>query len=143
MAAEEIQGLTARMDGLVREQSERRALLEQHGETIKKSSHEYMTKQVQAAERYVQHRRELGKRAKEAAEAPAPEVAEHDFEPEGHKAENDAFTAPPAPFTSGPPVIPERVERIERPASPRRARHRSTDEDTEEDDAFLNNTWRD
>jgi hypothetical protein len=118
VAAEGSQGLTAKMDNLVREQAERRVLTEQRGESIKARAHEYMTKQVQAAERYVQHRRELGKRARKAA--PPVESA---FEPEPPP-------APPAP-PPAPPVAP-----------PRRARRAPAD-DLDEDDAFLNNRWRD
>ncbi|MEQ0559900.1 hypothetical protein ABJI51_12515 [Amycolatopsis sp. NEAU-NG30] len=58
----DIDGMKAELDGLVREQAERRALREQRGEEIKARSHEYMTKQVQAAERYVHHLREVAKR---------------------------------------------------------------------------------
>src|SRR4051794_29167766 len=58
----EIDAMKAELDGLVREQSERRVLREQRGEEIKAQSHEYMTKQVQAAERYVQHVREMAQR---------------------------------------------------------------------------------
>ena len=46
----DIAGMRAELDGLVREQADRRALREQQGEEIKARSHEYMTKQVQAAE---------------------------------------------------------------------------------------------
>ncbi|MEV6641706.1 hypothetical protein [Amycolatopsis sp. NPDC051371] len=58
----EIDAMKAELDGLVREQSERRVLREQRGEEIKARSQEYMTKQVQAAERYVQHVREMAQR---------------------------------------------------------------------------------
>ncbi|MDQ7807881.1 hypothetical protein Q5425_29445 [Amycolatopsis sp. A133] len=58
----DIAGMKAELDGLVREQADRRALREQQGEEIKARSHEYMTKQVQAAERYVQHVREMAQR---------------------------------------------------------------------------------
>jgi hypothetical protein len=58
----DIAGMKAELDGLVREQADRRSLREQQGEEIKARSHEYMTKQVQAAERYVQHVREMAQR---------------------------------------------------------------------------------
>ncbi len=58
----DIAGMKAELDGLVREQADRRALREQQGEEIKARSHEHMTKQVQAAERYVQHVREMAQR---------------------------------------------------------------------------------
>ncbi|KDN18154.1 hypothetical protein [Amycolatopsis rifamycinica] len=58
----DIAGMKAELDSLVREQADRRTLREQQGEEIKARSHEYMTKQVQAAERYVQHVREMAQR---------------------------------------------------------------------------------
>ncbi|NBH12027.1 hypothetical protein [Amycolatopsis sp. SID8362] len=58
----DIAGMKAELDALVREQADRRALREQQGEEIKARSQEYMTKQVQAAERYVQHIREVAQR---------------------------------------------------------------------------------
>ncbi|MEU4253526.1 hypothetical protein AB0F15_39655 [Amycolatopsis sp. NPDC026612] len=62
----DIAGMKAELDGLVREQADRRALREQQGEEIKARSHEHMTKQVQAAERYVQHVREMAQRKTKA-----------------------------------------------------------------------------
>ncbi|WP_103353565.1 hypothetical protein [Amycolatopsis sp. CA-128772] len=58
----DIGGMKAELDALVREQADRRTLREQQGEEIKARSQEYMTKQVQAAERYVQHVREMAQR---------------------------------------------------------------------------------
>jgi hypothetical protein len=143
MGMGDVDGLKARLDGLVREQGERRALLEQRGEEIKARSHEYMTKQAQTAERYVMHRRELGRRTAEGQGRPQAEsVAKLDFEPEGHKAENGSV--PPAPFTpANPSPAPLPPGRSESPAPPRRTRRMSAEEMDDEDDAFLNNRWRD
>ncbi|MFI5585697.1 hypothetical protein ACIA5G_11735 [Amycolatopsis sp. NPDC051758] len=125
-------GMKAELDGLVREQSERRALREQRGEEIKARSQEYMTKQVQAAERYVERRRELAQRKtksgwstdRTSAEPPSP-------------FDSDAFGSEPgtaSPFapSATPPPSP-------RDESPRRAR-RPRAADAEGDDGF-NNPW--
>ena len=61
-----VERMRATLGALVREQADRRALRDRQGQELKARSQEYMTKQVQAAERYVQHRRELGKRKEEA-----------------------------------------------------------------------------
>jgi hypothetical protein len=61
-----VERMRTTLGALVREQSDRRALRDRQGEERKARSQEYMKKQVQAAERYVQHRRELGKRKDEA-----------------------------------------------------------------------------
>ncbi|GHF42005.1 hypothetical protein FHX82_005040 [Amycolatopsis bartoniae] len=138
MVTDEIQQLKATLAGLVREQADRRALHQRQSAVIKAEAQEYMTKQAQAAERYLEHRRELGRR--EAGEEERPDaVQELDFEPEGFAEETEAeeavtpqsFVQPVAP---PPPPPPERA--------PRRARARSEDPE-EDDDAFLNNRWRD
>lgn len=125
MVSEEIQRFQAKLDGLVREQADRRALRERQGEEIKARSQEYMTKQVQAAERYVLLRRELGRRDQETKEP-----AERDFEPEEF-AESDVDTpapaAPPAPVAARP--------------APARPSRRPRTEEFEDDDDFLNNRW--
>jgi hypothetical protein len=141
MVSEEIRRMQATMDGLVREQADRRALRERQGEEIKARSQEYMTKQVQAAERYVQLRRELGQREREAEE----EVAKEDFEPEEF-AESDEDTprppAPPVPVAARPPAPPAPpVPVATRPARPARRPHADETEDDDED--FLNNRWWD
>ncbi|GAB2972258.1 hypothetical protein LWP59_16235 [Amycolatopsis acidiphila] len=143
MVTDEIQQLKATMAGLVREQADRRALHQRQAVAIKAEAHEYMTKQAQAAERYVQHRRELGRR-EAGEEEPRPDaVQEMDFEPEGlaeSEAEESApvtpqsFVQPVAPAPPRPAPAPERA--------PRRARTRADDIE-EDDDAFLNNRWRD
>jgi hypothetical protein len=135
MATDEIQQLKATLAGLVREQADRRALHQRQLATIKAEAHEYMTKQAQAAERYVQHRRELGRREGEQEEqAPSDGVTELDFEPE---AEEPAPPPPPA-FTPLPPPRPAPAPE----RTPRRVRTRA-DEVEEDDDAFLNIRWRD
>jgi hypothetical protein len=159
---DDLNGMRARMDALVREQSDRRTLTEQRGEEIKARAHEFMTKQAKAAERYVMHRRELGKRADEKGRPQPQGVSEFDFEPEGHQAENgsqplDFVPSPAAPATGRhaepvppapepvpptPPLPPVPSARPERPAPGGRRGRMSTEEIDDEDDAFLNNRWR-
>lgn len=158
---DDLNGMQARMDALVREQSDRRTLTEQRGEEIKARAHEFMTKQAKAAERYVMHRRELGKRADEKGRPKPQGVSEFDFEPEGHQAENGSQgiedivpaaprtgrheepvpPAPPAPAPPPPPLPPAPAVRPTGPA-PGSRRRMSTEEIDDEDDAFLNNRWR-
>lgn len=126
----DISAMKAELDGLVREQSERRALREQKGEEIKARSHEYMTKQVQAAERYVMRRRELAQRKtksgwstdRSSAEPPSPFEDDYGAEP--------GAAAPFAPTASAPPSP--------RDESPRRARRPRA---AEADDELDNNPW--
>jgi len=126
----DIAGMKAELDGLVREQSERRALREQRGEELKARSHEYMTKQVQAAERYVMHRRELAQRktksgwSTDRTHAEPPSAFDDQVEFPG------AGEAPP--FATGSPARPARDE------SPRHARRHRVAEDADE---FDNNPW--
>jgi hypothetical protein len=130
MSADDISGMKANLNALVREQADRRALRDQRGEELKARSHEYMTKQVQAAERYVQHRRELGQRKTKSGwstdRTGAEAAAESAFEAE-------KAAAPPITPTSGPTA----------PARPVRTRRPRAAEVDDEDDAFLNNRWRD
>ncbi|SFW84699.1 hypothetical protein [Amycolatopsis australiensis] len=123
----DIAGMKAELDGLVREQAERRALREQRGEEIKAQSHEYMTKQVQAAERYVQHRRELAQRKTKSGWSTDRTHAEPP------SAFDDPVEFPAAP---GNPPMPPRPPRDEPPRPTRR--HRAAEED---DEAFDNNPW--
>jgi len=169
MVSEEIRRLQATMDGLVREQSDRRALRERQGEEIKARAQEYMTKQVQAAERYVQLRRELGKQEQEADE-PSDGITELDFEPEGF-AESEEDTPQPAasPTQTAPPTLPASPtqtaphpptephaptaphQETAPPAPPaplataptRPSRRPVAAEEEEDDDDFLNNRWMD
>lgn len=136
MVSDEIQQLKATMDGLVREQADRRALLERQGEEIKAKSQEYMTKQVQAAERYVQHRRELGRREREAGGwSTEKTLADKDpvlgFGPESEESEPADYAAAETPVDT--------TERTERTPSPRRGRH-SRDDEFDEDD-YSNHNW--
>jgi len=155
-------GTKEALDSLVKEQGERRALRVQRGEEIKARAQEYMTKQVQIAERYVEHRREMGKRKTKSGWStdrshaePAQESAFDDpdetpgkppeitFDP-GAPAPAPAHAAQAAP---GPPVVPEAppepapVRAAPEPA--RRARRARPAEQDDEDDAFLNNRWAD
>jgi hypothetical protein len=123
----DITGIKAELDGLVREQADRRALREHQGEEIKARSHEYMTKQVQAAERYVMHRRELGQRKTKSGWSTDRTNGE-----------------PPSAFDDGvefpgageaPPFAPGRPARDD---SPRHARRHRAAEDVDE---FDNNPW--
>jgi hypothetical protein len=128
----DIAAMKAELAGLVREQSERRALREQRGEEIKARSQEYMTKQVQAAERYVQHVREVAQRKTKSGWSTDRQGAEP---PSAF--DTDAFGGEPggaspfAPSTAPPPSA--------RDEAPRRAR-RSRAAETE-DDEFTNNPW--
>ncbi|GAB3005269.1 hypothetical protein LWP59_03355 [Amycolatopsis acidiphila] len=142
MVSDEIQRLKAKMDGLVREQADRRAMLERQGEEIKAKSQEYMTKQVQAAERYVQHRRELGRREREAGgwgteKTLAEKNTVMGFGPEGDEAGRRAPEPYSAPTTESIPSPPP--ETTERTPAPRQGRHTRKD-DFDEDD-FSNNSW--
>jgi hypothetical protein len=128
----EIDAMKAELDGLVREQSDRRALREQRGEEIKARSQEYMTKQVQAAERYVQHVREMAQRKTKSGWSTDRTHAE----PASAFA-SDAFGDEPgaaSPFASSPDSRPS-----SRDESPRRARRSRAAE--ADDDGFDNNPW--
>ncbi|MEV6828759.1 hypothetical protein [Amycolatopsis sp. NPDC051102] len=121
----DIAGMKAELDGLVREQADRRALREQQGEEIKARSQEYMTKQVQAAERYVQHVREMAQRKTKSGWSTDRSHAEpaSAFDAEAYPG--------PAGFEPAPSPRPVRDE-------PRAARRPRTA--VEEDEDF-NNPW--
>ncbi|GAA4665103.1 hypothetical protein [Amycolatopsis dongchuanensis] len=143
MVTDDVQRLKAAMAGLVREQADRHALHQRQAVEIKAEAHEYMTKQAQAAERYLQHRRELGRR--EAEEERPDSVQELDFEPEGFaESEADEETVPPPP-PPAPPAPPQAAPPPPPPAPvPRRStRARASELDEDDDDDFLNNRWRD
>lgn len=145
MVSEEIRRFQATMDGLVREQGDRRALRERQGEEIKARSQEYMTKQVQAAERYVELRRELAQREKEAAEQADDNITELDFEPEDFDESDEDTPKPPAPPApvAAPPAPPAPPLPVAAPAAPARPRRRPRAEvEDDDDDDFLNNRWR-
>ena len=128
----EIDAMKAELDGLVREQSERRVLREQRGEEIKAQSHEYMTKQVQAAERYVQHVCEMAQRKTKSGWS----TDRGTTEPPSAFA-TDAFGDEPgaaSPFAPGPDSRPS--ARDESPRRARRARAAEAD-----DDGYDNNPW--
>jgi hypothetical protein len=130
MSADDMTGMKAGLDGLVREQAERRALREQQGEEIKAKSQEYMTKQVQAAERYVQHVREMANRKTKSGWGVRDAGGPQNFEPDGFAGEQGAGAASPfAPTPGAPPSTS---------AEPRRGRrHRAADPDDDGD----NNPW--
>ncbi|WP_020663251.1 hypothetical protein [Amycolatopsis benzoatilytica] len=132
----ETAAIKAELDALVREQSDRRVLHEKRGEEIKAQSQEYMAKQVQAAERYVQHRRELGKRKTKAGWSTDRPSAEPPSAFDSDEFGNEPGSASPFAATPGP-----RSPRDEAPRRPSR-RPRPVDDD-DDDDAFLNNRWRD
>ena len=128
----EIDAMKAELDGLVREQSERRALREQRGEEIKAQSQEYMTKQVQAAERYVQHVREMAQRKTKSGWSTDRGTTEP---PSAFDA--DAFGDEPgagSPFA--PTAEPRHAARDEAPRRARRSRAAEAD-----DDGYDNNPW--
>jgi hypothetical protein len=120
----DIAGIKAELDGLVREQADRRALRERQGEEIKARSHEYMTKQVQAAERYVMHRRELGQRKTRSG-----------WSTDRSHAEPPSAFEDPVEFPGAGEAPPSRASRDE---SPRHARRHRAVEDADE---FENNPW--
>ncbi|MFI7120513.1 hypothetical protein [Amycolatopsis sp. NPDC049868] len=134
MSADDTAAMRATLDGLVREQSERRALRDQRADEIKASSQEFMTKQVQTAQRYVEHRRELGQRKTKSGWSTDRSHAQ----PGNASAFEDDPVDMAAPFTSEPPPAA-------RPArdTPRRAPRARPAPADDEDDAFLNNRWRD
>jgi hypothetical protein len=127
----EIDAMKAELDGLVREQSERRVLREQRGEEIKARSQEYMTKQVQAAERYVQHVREMAQRKTKSGWSTDRAGAEP---PSAF--DSDAFGDEPG---AASPFAPSPDSRsAARDEGPRRARRART---TDAEDDFDNNPW--
>ncbi|EME61724.1 hypothetical protein [Amycolatopsis decaplanina] len=136
MSADDTAAMKATLDGLVREQAERRVLRDQRADEIKASSQEFMTKQVQTAQRYVEHRRELGQRktksgwSTDRSHAQPGNASAFDEAP----AFDDAGAA--APFASEPPARTGRD-------TPRRAPRARPAPADDEDDAFLNNRWRD
>lgn len=122
----DIAALNAELDGLVREQAERRTLREQRGEEIKAQSHEYMTKQVQAAERYVQRLREAAQRKTKSGwstDRPGTEPPSA-FDAEPYDAGAASFAPTPA-----------------RPSTRDEAPRRRSRAEIEDDDGYLNNPW--
>ncbi|SEF20767.1 hypothetical protein SAMN05421837_101529 [Amycolatopsis pretoriensis] len=125
----DIAAMKAELAGLVREQSERRELREQRGEEIKARSQEYMTKQVQAAERYVQHVREMAQRKTKSGWST-------DRGTEQQSAfDTDAFGGEPGEAS---PFAPSATPPAARDESPRRARRSRA---AEAEDDFDNNPW--
>ncbi|OOC05735.1 hypothetical protein [Amycolatopsis azurea] len=132
MSVDETSAMKTALDGLVREQAERRGLRDKKADEIKASAQEVMTKQVMTAQRYVEHRRELGERKTKSGWSTDRSHAE----PGNASAFDDAptFDEPAASFTPEPPARAGRD-------APRRAPRRPAPVD-DEDDAFLNNRWR-
>lgn len=126
----DIAGMKAELDGLVREQADRRALREQQGEEIKARSQEYMTKQVQAAERYVTHLREVAQRKTKSGWSTDRSGAEPPsaFDEPG-------FGDEPGAATSFAPTSASRP--TGRDEAPRRARRAPAEADEDE----FNNPW--
>lgn len=150
MVTDDIQQLKTELAGLVREQADRVALHQQKAAAINAEAQEYMEKQAKSAERYLEHRRELGLR--EAAPEEDKEededeiedgVDELDFEPEEEETDPPVAYDAPAPAVPPPPAFeppaPARGRTPER--APRRAARRPV-EDEDDDDAFLNLGWR-
>ncbi|QFU93924.1 hypothetical protein [Amycolatopsis sp. YIM 10] len=160
---DEVARMRERLEGLVREQADRRALRDRQAEEAKAKAQEYMSKQVQAAERYVDHRRELGRREKEAGgwatektlsdksnvmgfgvedEEDGPGFTGHavNTAPPVTRAEPQpaaAWQAPPAPPVPEPVAVAEPA-----PApAPRRAGRHARREESFDDDDFSNNSW--
>jgi hypothetical protein len=157
---DKVERMRAELDGLVREQADRQALQERQSAEIKAKAEEFMKKQVQAAERYVEHRRELGRREKEAGgwatektlsersnvmalgpgdDEPTPPAGYAQFE----SSVPSAARPEPAPAVwqepaSAAPPEPEAVQPL--PAAPRRGRHARSDSSFDDDD-FSNNSW--
>jgi hypothetical protein len=162
---DKVERMRAELDGLVREQRDRQALQERQGAEIKAKADEYMTKQVQAAERYVEHRRELGRREKEAGGwatektlsekstvmALGPDDDEQVRKPAGY--EQFETSTPPRPEvpaaapatwqeppSSPPPVPAPAAAEAEAPPARRRGRHARSESGFDDDD-FSNNSW--
>ncbi|GAB2759019.1 hypothetical protein [Amycolatopsis magusensis] len=162
---DEVARMRERLEGLVREQADRRALRDRQADEAKAKAQDYMTKQVQAAERYVDHRRELGRREKEAGGwATEKTLADKsnvmgfgvdDEDGPGFTGHNLATAPPvtrPEPQPAGawqpPPVappVPEPVAVAEPAAAPapapRRAGRHARREESFDDDDFSNNSW--
>lgn len=166
-----VERMRATLGALVREQSDRRALRDRQGEELKARSQEYMTKQVQAAERYVQHRRELGKRQDEAGGwATEKTLADKShvmgFGPEDPAetpaADHAQYTTPvpavPPPAAPPAPAVPPAVGGWQEPPSPpapeapaapiveehkppRRPGRHARAQQSFDDDDFSNNSW--
>jgi len=161
---DKVERMRAELDGLVREQRDRQALQERQGAEIKAKADEYMTKQVQAAERYVEHRRELGRREKEAGGwatektlsekntvmALGPDDDEPVTKPTGYEQFQNAAPTPPRPEVpaaqtwqepppSAPPV-PAAPATAEAEQPRRRGRHARSESGFDDDD-FSNNSW--
>jgi hypothetical protein len=64
--ADKVARMRTELDGLVQEQADRQPLQERQSAEIKAKAEEFMKKHVMAAERYIEHRREHGRREKEA-----------------------------------------------------------------------------
>lgn len=148
MVSEEIQRLRARLDGLVREQADRQELLERQGKEIQAKSQEYMTKQTQAAEKYLEHRRELGRREREAGgwgtgKTFADKSNVMGFGPEDPAEPEEERYRPRSTESLTPrrpePEAPETTDRVTPPAPERRGRHSRRDEFDEDD--FSNNSY--
>jgi len=150
---DKVERMRAELDGLVREQADRQALQERKSADIKAKSEEYMQKQVKAAERYVEHRRELGRREKEAGGwATEKTLSERNnviaFGPEDEPAVSkpsgyEQFeSSPPRPEPAPPtPPLPEpEVAADPSPAARRRGRHARSEPGFDDDD-FSNNSW--
>jgi len=132
----ETAAIKAELDALVREQSDRQVLREKRAEEVRAQSQEYMTKQVQAAERYVQHRREMGKRKTKSGWSTDRPTGEPPSAFDSDEFGNEPGSASPFAATPGP-----RSPRDEVPRRPSRRPRPAVDDD--DDDAFLNNRWRD
>ena len=164
---DKVERMRAELDGLVREQRDRQALQERQGAEIKAKADEYMTKQVQAAERYVEHRRELGRREKEAGGwatektlsekstvmALGPDADEQVRKPAGYEQFETSTPTPPRPEvpaaapatwqeppSSPPPVPAPAAAEAEAPPARRRGRHARSESGFDDDD-FSNNSW--
>ncbi|WP_410661748.1 hypothetical protein [Amycolatopsis sp. lyj-112] len=135
MSADDTAGMKATLDGLVREQAERRALRDKRGEELKAAGQEQMTKQVHTAQRYVEHRRELGERKTKSGWSTDRSHAEPGNASAFDDPAGTAAPSAPEPFAPESPARPARGE------APRRAPRRRAAETDDEDDAFLNNRW--
>ncbi|WP_242579142.1 hypothetical protein [Amycolatopsis sp. 195334CR] len=159
---DEVARMRERLEGLVREQADRRALRDRQAEEAKAKAQDYMSKQIQAAERYVDHRRELGRREKEAGGWATEKTLADKSNVMGFGVEDDeegpgftghpVNTAPPMtraePQQAGgwqapPPAAPapEPVAVAEPAPAPRRAGRHARREESFDDDDFSNNSW--
>src|SRR3982074_2074673 len=103
---DKVERMRAELDGLVREQADRQALHERQRAEAKAEAGEFMKRRGRAAERSVDHRRELGRREKEAGGWATEKTLSERSNVIALRPEDDEHARPPtghAPFWSSVP----------------------------------------